>query len=74
MLAVYLHYVLVDLLAISDLVWAKCTSEGSTSPGYKPFEYMARRLSVRIVMAEDVTQTVQRGGTATILYVIRRRR
>ena len=66
-----LHYMLVHLLAISNLVSAEGALEDSTSPGYKAFEHIPRWFAVRVALAEDVTQAVQRGGTVTILYVIR---
>ena len=68
-----LHYMLVDLLAIPDSIRAESTFERITPPGYKAFEHIARWFAVRILVAEDVTQAVQRGGTVTLLYVVRSR-
>jgi len=70
MTAVNFHYVLVDLFPVADLVRAECALERSTSTGYKAFKNLARWFAVLIVLAKDVAQAVQRGGTVAILDII----
>ena len=62
-----LHDVLIHLFSISDPIRADCALEHGTTPGYKAFEQSARWFAVRIMLAEDVTQVVERGGTVAIL-------
>jgi len=72
MVAMNLHDVLVQLLTISDLIRAECALLHIISQRYKVCEHTARWFAIRIVLAEDVSQYVQGGGTATILYVTQR--
>ena len=66
-----LHYVLIDLLAILNLVRADGTIVDTTSFGYEVLEQGARWLAVRIALAEDAPQGIQRRGAIAIWYVVR---